>query len=729
MSTSSNSIIGFVVKQAAAGGTTPVTGSRVTTWTVGATVTPASRATTWTVRTPVTPSNRATTWHTGLSDYDKAVVVDNPRAYFRVTGSAENDLAGNGHTITYTGSPTTTTMPNGDTIAKFNGTTQYADIADADDLSVPTTGILTLEVWMRPDSIGPFQTFTGTGNYVNWIGKGDNDSPGNNEYLGRMYPVNYAPRPNRISGYAFNPTGGTGVGSYFEGGISGTPYLQVGDWVQWTLIIDTTDLGDGWGTTKLYRNGVLKDTDTLITLSIDPQNGDAPLRVATSDLAAFFEGAIGKVAVYDYALSTTRMLAHRSAMYAGITALASPATRATTWSVAEPGGGTTPVTGSRATTWSVAATVAASRATTWTARAVVAGTRATSWVVRSVATSTRATTWQVRTPVASTRATTWSVLTPASSTRATTWTVRTPVTAATRATTWQVRAAVSGTRATTWVTRVQVASTRGTSWLVLSPVSGSRSTLWHTRAAPAATRVTTWSVLTPVAASSRATTWRALAPVTTTRATTWHTDGNLTVVSATRATTWEVIGRISGSRATTWTVRTPLTVNRSTTWTASGLVTVSRATTWAARSLISGTRATTWNQRAVTGTARTTTWDVAGALTTVTASRATTWDVVGAVAALVPVTGTRATTWSTLLVVTAHRSTLWAVGVGVTADRTTVWVLAAGVTAVRDTRWAVFSDLVTGWLIEDVIDVRLGTVQATAMYVGDVKVWQPEGTF
>ena len=50
--------------------------------------------------------------------------------------------------------------------------------------------------------------------YVYTMGKGD---PGAHEWYTRMYSeANAESRPNRISGYAFNPAGGLGAGSYFE---------------------------------------------------------------------------------------------------------------------------------------------------------------------------------------------------------------------------------------------------------------------------------------------------------------------------------------------------------------------------------------------------------------------------------------------------------------------------------------------------------------------------------
>jgi hypothetical protein len=40
---------------------------------------------------------------------------------------------------------------------------------------------------------------------------------------------------------------------------------------------------------------------------VTPQAGDAPFRVATRQENSFFKGAIGKVAVFDYALSAQQV--------------------------------------------------------------------------------------------------------------------------------------------------------------------------------------------------------------------------------------------------------------------------------------------------------------------------------------------------------------------------------------------------------------------------------------
>ena len=253
------------------------------------------------------------------NSYKAAVLQDSPVAFFALDGSAA-DLSGNGHTLTYPNGVGTSTAPNGELVALFNGSTQYAEIADAVDLSVPATGTLTVEAWIRPDTLEfPGAESSGDGPMVHFLGKGDT-SNSSQEYAFRIYNQS-ASRPNRISCYVFNPAGGLGAGSYWQGGLAAQggatpPILTAGAWVHVAAVFDTTTLVNGYGTTKIYRNGVLMDQDNMSDYAITPVGGASPLRVATQDLNSFFKGAIGMVAVYGHAVPTSRLAAHYSAMLA-----------------------------------------------------------------------------------------------------------------------------------------------------------------------------------------------------------------------------------------------------------------------------------------------------------------------------------------------------------------------------------------------------------------------------
>ena len=257
--------------------------------------------------------------------YDAAVRADNPRLY--IAGATPADASGNGHQVIAVAAPGVTTAPDGNPCFVFNGATQFLEVADSDDLSATATGAITVEAWLRPDTL-QFPHWEDTG-YVHWLGKGDFNDPlgppyARLEYMARMYNLTNTetpPRPNRISGYAFNKLGGIGVGSFWD------DLVTAGQWQHWVLVINTTPAGGtdsngnsydkGW--TKLYKNGVLRDQDALdnttLGVIIIPTNTTAPLRVGTSDAQnSFFLGAIARIAVYGSELPAGRLAAHYGAM-------------------------------------------------------------------------------------------------------------------------------------------------------------------------------------------------------------------------------------------------------------------------------------------------------------------------------------------------------------------------------------------------------------------------------
>ena len=255
---------------------------------------------------PFSPGAQAEAACPSPSTYDSRVLADAPVAFWRLGGAgAAQDCAG-AHAGTYVGRPAATTTPNGDPATAFDGVGQYVEVPDDDALSVTRTGVLTLEAWIRPDRL-EFADTEGTG-YVHWAGKGVS---GQHEYVTRMYSrTNSENRPNRISGYAFNRSGGLGVGSYFQDAV------VAGQWIHVVLVINTVARSDRYptGYTMIYKNGVRRDQDDLSALGIVPGNGTAPVRIGTRDRNSFFAGAIGKVALYDRELSAATVSAHFAAM-------------------------------------------------------------------------------------------------------------------------------------------------------------------------------------------------------------------------------------------------------------------------------------------------------------------------------------------------------------------------------------------------------------------------------
>jgi Concanavalin A-like lectin/glucanases superfamily len=250
---------------------------------------------------PVRPSQASTAGQAGSSHYVRVVRQDRPTALLQRT----RDLMG-GRRGAVVGAPKAARLPNGDPALDFNGRGQFARFADRSAFEVSRRGVLTVEYWMRPDAL-QFSDEEGSG-YVYVLGKGD---PSRHEYYGRMYSKsNSESRPNRISGYSFNPQGGLGAGSYFQDSVT------AGQWIHVALVINAKDTSSKYpmGYTKIYKNGVLRDTDSLAGYDITPRSSSAPFRVGTGYLNSFFEGAVGNVAFYNKELTAARLQAHTAAM-------------------------------------------------------------------------------------------------------------------------------------------------------------------------------------------------------------------------------------------------------------------------------------------------------------------------------------------------------------------------------------------------------------------------------
>jgi hypothetical protein len=247
-------------------------------------------------------------------NYDRHVLSLGPVLYLtlgRPSSPTEADLSGNGNTVTYRPAndpPARATLPNGDPAAEFNGLGQYAQVASASKLSVPDSGCLTVEAWIQPATL-QFPREQGTG-YVYILGKG---TTGRQEYALRMYSAqNFESpkRPNRISAYAFNLAGGLGSGSYFQ------DKVEIGEWIMITFVIDANK-SSTWpdGYVAIYKNGNLRGRVSLGQYHVTPKASTAPFCVGTRNYDSYFAGAIGKVAVYDYVLSSAQIAATYSAMF------------------------------------------------------------------------------------------------------------------------------------------------------------------------------------------------------------------------------------------------------------------------------------------------------------------------------------------------------------------------------------------------------------------------------
>jgi hypothetical protein len=177
------------------------------------------------------------------------------------------------------------------TYLTFNGAGAHADVASGPGMSVGARG-LTIAVWMRPDSLA-FASTEGSlssQRYVYWLGKGQKS---HTEWMFRMYSLtNPGPRANRISFYVFNPGGGRGCGAYFQDPI------RAGEWMFVAGVVDS-----GAQTVSIYKNGVLRHTDSYASLDPGPRAGSAPVRIGSGDLSSYFKGAIARLRIWSRPLS------------------------------------------------------------------------------------------------------------------------------------------------------------------------------------------------------------------------------------------------------------------------------------------------------------------------------------------------------------------------------------------------------------------------------------------
>jgi hypothetical protein len=256
--------------------------------------------------------------------YDQMILADGPVAYWAMNklSASEPDLTGNNHTGTYhSGATTAATLPNGDTAADFNGSSQYVSVPSNAAFSVPTTGSLTWEAWIRPDVL---QFPNSTGDYVDWMGKCQNYS-GSCEWEARMYTTtNSESRPNRMSAYVFNTSAGFGSAADWQPANNliqaGAWYHIVGEYTTTTQPSDCQMATQYPGMIDIWVNGVKwahsshGQTGCMSQYSVVPTASTSPLNIGTMAMDAWFPGAIGKVAIYDKLLTAAQVTAHYRAM-------------------------------------------------------------------------------------------------------------------------------------------------------------------------------------------------------------------------------------------------------------------------------------------------------------------------------------------------------------------------------------------------------------------------------
>lgn len=264
------------------------------------------------------------------SAYDQTILADSPVAFWSMNpiATTEPDLTGNGNTGTYQGgTPGLGTMPNGEQVAVFNGAAEYLSIPSSASFSIPTTGNLTWEMWIQPAVLNFPNSFEPDG-YVNAMGKcATHPNTGMCEWQARMYDTTTLQgRCNRLSAYVFNPNGEEGSGADWQP-VCGL--IQAGEWLhvvgEYTTnpSLTPSDCTNGStypGTINIWVNGVPWNqavggqTGCMGQFDVVPQATSSLLNIGTVDTQNWFDGAIGKVAVYNYLLSQTQITNHYEAM-------------------------------------------------------------------------------------------------------------------------------------------------------------------------------------------------------------------------------------------------------------------------------------------------------------------------------------------------------------------------------------------------------------------------------
>jgi hypothetical protein len=257
--------------------------------------------------------------------YDETVLGDRPVGYWTLAGgaAAEPDLSGHGHAGTYQGgTPAAATLPNGDRASDFDGATQLLTIPSSSSFSIPTTGNLTWEGWIRPDVL-QFPKDAGKG-YVEWMGKCAGHSP-TCEWKARFYSTtNSAGRCNRLSAYVFNPSGGEGSGADFQPDCGlfqpAHWYHVVGEYTTLSQPTACKNTAAFPGSINIWVNGVPWNqarhgqSGCMSQFSVVPKANGSAFNIGTVDENTWFPGAVGKVALYDYLLSQAQITAHFQAM-------------------------------------------------------------------------------------------------------------------------------------------------------------------------------------------------------------------------------------------------------------------------------------------------------------------------------------------------------------------------------------------------------------------------------
>lgn len=196
-------------------------------------------------------------------------------------------------------------VSNSDTVTEYNNTwlnftaSTNVTISDNDQYSPSLfNNETTISFWIYMDDFD-FKGQNNNSAYVNFFRKTE---PNIAEWQFRMYNetgYDSYPRPCRISFYAYNETGGTGAGSYFQDNETDTTCKTQNDtWIHIVGRINGTH-------TAIFKNGVLRDADLLSGYGITLNNTNASIKIGTDQdsQAGLWEGYLDEIRIYNRSIS------------------------------------------------------------------------------------------------------------------------------------------------------------------------------------------------------------------------------------------------------------------------------------------------------------------------------------------------------------------------------------------------------------------------------------------
>ena len=169
-------------------------------------------------------------------------------------------------------------------------------------------------------------SYGGGSGYVDWMGKCEQYSP-TCEWEARMYDTNTKEspnRPNRMSAYVFTPDAGLGSAGDWQpvaGLIQARQwYHVVGEYTTKSQPADCTNVSAAPGSINIWVDGVEWDhsshgqTGCMSQYNVVPKANNSAVNIGTMAFDSWFQGGIGKVAIYSVLLTQAQITAHYAKM-------------------------------------------------------------------------------------------------------------------------------------------------------------------------------------------------------------------------------------------------------------------------------------------------------------------------------------------------------------------------------------------------------------------------------